>query len=124
MAIDPSETADYADAAGDVVTIYQCPDCETDLRVEFRADLPAHMIGLACPQGCVGLPVRVRDAARLDETFDGRRAPTCWDCRDEVHTDDPPTTDDGYPLHPGECAESYREDMRRLEMLQEGDDGE
>lgn len=119
--IDPADAPAYADEGGDVVSIYECPECSEDLRVEFRANLPAHMIGLACPRGCVGLPVRVRDTARLDETFGARRPDRCWNCQEEVHADDFPRTDDGYALHPGECAEEYREDMRLLEQIQGGD---
>jgi hypothetical protein len=109
--------AEYADEAGDVVSIYQCPDCGEDLRVEFRENVPAHMIGLACPNGCIGLPVRIRDAARLDETFETRQPWRCYECREEIHVDDPPETENGWPLHPGECDESYRDDIRRLRAV-------
>lgn len=114
--IGPEDAGDY-DELGDVVSIYQCPECDADLRVEYRGDIPAHAIGLACPHGCVGMPIRVRDAARLDEAFESRLPPMCWNCQEEVHSKDFPETDDGHPLHSGECAEQYREDMRRLERL-------
>jgi len=117
-----ADPAEYAEAAGDVISVYRCDECGEDLRVEFREEVPAHMIGLACPEGCTGFPVRLRDAARLDEVFDTRHVPRCWHCQDEILSDAPPETDEGYPLHPGECAESYREDMRRLEMLGGGDE--
>lgn len=117
--IDPDDAGDYDDL-GDIVSIYQCPECEADLRVEFREDVPAHAIGLACPYGCVGMPIRVRDPARLDEAFETRRAPNCWNCHEEVHAGDYPVTSNGHPLHSGDCFEQYREDMRRLEIL-EGD---
>lgn len=118
--IDPSDAPAYDDHFGDVVSVYQCPDCGDPLRVEFREKIPGHAIGLACPKGHVGMVVRLRDAARLDEAFESEQVPKCWNCREEIHASLPPETDCGHPLHPGECAESYREDMRRLEALQEG----
>lgn len=117
--IDPDDAGDYNEL-GDVISIYQCPECEADLRVEFREDVPAHAIGLACPHGHVGMPIRMRDAARLDEAFETRQPDNCYECWDEVHVDRHPTTDDGQPLHPGECADQYREDRRRLEALEAG----
>ncbi|PCR89344.1 hypothetical protein [Natrinema ejinorense] len=115
--IDPDDAGDY-DELGDVISIYQCPGCGADLRVEFREDVPAHAIGLACPHGCVGLPIRVRDPARLDEAFETRRPPTCWECHEEIHSGEHPTTEDGYPLHSGECTKAYHEQKERLEALQ------
>lgn len=120
--IDPEDVRNYSDEAGDTVSVYECPECGTALRVEFRKNLPAHMIGLACPHGCVGLPVRIRDAARLDEAFVTGQPPYCLECQDEIVVADHPETDDGYPLHPGECAAAYREQMDRLEATRGGSD--
>ncbi|QLG47866.1 hypothetical protein [Natrinema halophilum] len=115
--IDPGDADDYVEL-GDVVSIYHCPECDADLRIEFRADMPAHAIGLACPHGHVGIPIRVRDPARLDEAFESRHPPMCWECSEEVHSGDHPSTKDGYPLHSGECTRIYHEQMDRLELLQ------
>lgn len=102
---------------GDIISVYTCPECDADLRVEYRDGMPAHMLGLACPNGHVGLPVRIRDAARLDETFETRRVPRCFECQEQIIGTDPVETDEGRTLHPGECLEDHRRDMERLEAL-------
>lgn len=109
-------SVDY-DEFGDIVSVYTCPECEEDLQVEWRDGMPAHMIGLACPNGHVGLPVRVRDAARLDESFETRRVPRCFECQEQILGVEPVETDEGRTLHPGECAESHRDDLALIDAL-------
>lgn len=112
-------SADYADTEfGGVISRHICPDCGERLVVEYREGMPASMLGLACPEGHVGLGVRLRDAAAVDEVAETERVPFCFDCQGQIlNEENPPETEDGHPLHPGECAESHREDMRRLAAL-------
>lgn len=113
---------DYADDVfGDVINRYICPEdgCKRELRVEYREDMPASMIGLACPAGHIGLGVRVRDAAALDEVAGTERPEFCWQCQDQILGDDPVTVR-GRTVHPGDCASKAREELRRLDALDGG----
>lgn len=114
--------ADYADHEfGDVISRYICPEdgCGRELRVEYRDGMPASMFGLACPAGHVGLGVRVRDAAALDEVADTEHVPRCWECQEQILGEEP-TTVEGRTVHPGDCASDAREQFRRLEAIDGG----
>jgi len=114
--------ADYEEYDfGDVVSRYVCPEdgCERELRVEFRDGMPASMFGLACPAGHVGLGVRVRDAAALDEVADTENPEFCFQCQDQILGTDPVTVGDR-TVHPEDCATEAREDLRRMGALDGG----
>lgn len=99
--------ADYDDVEfGDIIGRYECPECGEGLVVEYRDGMPAAMLGLACPHGHVGLGVRIRDPASIDDVADTRRVPHCWECQEQItDVENPPETTDGHPMHP-ECRDS------------------
>jgi predicted RNA-binding Zn-ribbon protein involved in translation (DUF1610 family) len=112
---------------GSVLSIFTCPECGEDLRLETREGIGHEYAAVICPDECWGVALRIAGELELDTDADTRDpAGWCHTCQDQivepedavaVGEEDLPETVSSDLAHVGECAETYREEHRRLGQL-------
>lgn len=110
------------DELGDVLDVFVCPDCGTDLRLETREGLHHEYVAAICPEECFAAALRAASRLELDSAASTRgTVGYCVQCQDQIVDEanavDVTLAGNDHVVHDGGCLQDHREEQEFAQAL-------